>query len=128
MLPILGALPIGDFAFGTIAVVVPLLATFAATILVRRHAEQVRWEFASPFSAALTLGIAIGAIAAAEGGILAALASGALGPGRLQDIGVNPWMFALVLLIEVTPVAVATAFYTAKPEADQLFKRADKLD
>lgn len=128
VLPILGALPIGDFAFGTIAVVVPLLATFAATILVRRHAEQVRWEFASPFSAALTLGIAIGAIAAAEGGILAALASGALGPGRLQDIGVNPWMFALVLLIEVTPVAVATAFYTAKPEADQLFKRADKLD
>jgi hypothetical protein len=128
VLPILGALPVGDFAFGTIAVVVPLLATFFATILVRRHAEAVRWEFASPLSAALTLGIAIGAIAAAEGGILGVFATGSLGPGRLQDIGVNPLMLALVLFLEVTPVAVATAFYTAKPEADVLNRRADKLD
>ena len=128
VLPILGALPIGDFAFGSIAVVVPLLAAFFATILVRRHADQVRWEFASPLSAALTLGISIGVIAAAEGGVLGVISSGALGPGRLQNIGVNPWMLALVLLIEVTPVAVATAFYTAKPEADSLIQRADKLD
>lgn len=115
-LPILGGLPIGDNFLGLAAIVVPVVLALAATILIRRHTAELRFQFASPLTAALSLGLAVGLVAAVEFGILTWLASGSIGPGRLATFGVTPWMAALVLFAEVAPVAFLAAFYSARPE------------
>ena len=115
-LPIFGGLPIGDTFIGLAAIVVPVVLALACTIWVKGHADQIRFNFASPLTAALSLGMGVGLVAAVEAGLLAAFASGAIGPGRLQTFGVNPWMLALVVFIEVAPVSFLAAFYSARPE------------
>lgn len=115
-LPITSALPIGELSFGMIAITVPLVGAFLATIFVRRYADAIRFEFASAWSAAISLGISIGLVAAVLIGTLAALASGGVGPGRLQVVGVNPILIAGVLFIEVALVASLAAFYSARPD------------
>ena len=116
-LPITSALPIGELSFGMIAILVPLVGAFVATILIRRHADEIRFEFASAWSAAITLGLSIAVVASVEFGILALLASGGVGPGRLQVIGVNPLLAAGVLFVEVAVVSILAAFFSARPDA-----------
>ena len=116
-LPITSALPIGELSFGMIAILVPLVGAFLATILIRRHADEIRFEFASAWSAAITLGLSIAVVASVEFGILALLASGGVGPGRLQTIGVNPLLAAGVLFVEVAVVSILAAFFSARPDA-----------
>ncbi len=115
-LPITSALPIGELSFGMIALLVPLVGAFAATILIRKHADDIRFEFASAWSAAITLGLAIATVAAVEFGLLVMLASGGVGPGRLQVIGTNPLLAAGVLFIEVAAVSILAAFFSARPD------------
>lgn len=115
-LPIVSALPVGELSFGTIALLVPLVGAFVSTILIRRHAGAIRFEFATAWSAAITLGLSIALVASAEIGILALLASGGIGPDRLQVIGVNPLLVAGVLFVEVAVVAILAAFFSARPD------------
>lgn len=114
-LPITSALPIGELSFGMIAILVPMIAAFSATILIRKYADEIRFEFASALSAAITLGLAIATVAAIEFGLLMLLASGGVGPGRLQVVGANPILAAGVLFIEVALVSILAAFFSAKP-------------
>jgi hypothetical protein len=44
------------------------------------------------------------------------LASGGVGPGRLQVIGTNPILAAGVLFIEVAAVSILAAFFSARPD------------
>ena len=115
-LPIAAALPIGELSFGMIAILVPLIGAFVSTILIRRHADAIRFEFASAWSAAITLGLSIGLVASVEMGLLALLASGGIGPDRLQVIGVNPLLVAGVLFVEVSAVSILAAFFSARPD------------
>jgi hypothetical protein len=115
-LPITSAVPIGDLGFGMIAITIPLVGAFLATIFIRRYADAIRFEFASAWSAAISLGISIGLVAAVLIGALAALASGGVGPGRLQVVGVNPILVAGVLFVEVAVVASLAAFFSARPD------------
>jgi hypothetical protein len=115
-LPVTAALPIGELSFGMIALIVPLVGAFVATVLIRRHADAIRFEFASAWSAAITLGISIALVAAIEMGLLALLASGGIGPERLQVVGVNPLLVAGVLFVEVAAVAIPAAFLSARPD------------
>jgi len=120
VVPMLGALPVGQMSFGLVAVLVPMLASFIATILVRKHLDEARFQFAFAWSAALSVGLSIAAVAAIEMALLGAAASGAAGPGRLHEVGINPWMLGLLTFVEVGVVSVLTAFYSAKPvEPDQ---------
>jgi hypothetical protein len=114
--PIVGAIPAGQLSFGLIAVAVPLLGAFAATLLIKRHADEVRFEFASAWNAAISLGLAIGFVAAVEMGILAAAASGGFGPGRLQTVGINPFMLMAVVFVETASVSILAAFFSARPD------------
>jgi hypothetical protein len=84
--------------------------------MVKNHTKELRFHFASPISAALSLGLGVGFVAAVEAALLALLTSGSLGPGRLQEVGVNPLMLAAVVFIEVAPVSVLAAFYSARPD------------
>ena len=114
--PIVGAIPAGQLSFGLVAVAVPLLGAFAATLLIKRHADEVRFEFASAWNAAISLGLAIGFVAAVEMGILAAAASGGFGPGRLQTVGINPLMLMAVVFVETASVSILAAFFSARPD------------
>jgi hypothetical protein len=116
-IPILSILPQGQLGFGMIAIVVPLVLAFLATLAIRNHADDVRFEFATPLASALTLGMSIAFVAASELAILAWLASGGFGPGRLAVNGVNPLIIFAVSFVEVAAVAVLASFYSARPDA-----------
>ncbi len=114
--PIFGALPVGEFGFGMVVVAVPVVLAFVATLAIKRHAEAVRFNFASPLAAALSVGVGVGLVAAVELGLLGWFASGGIGPDRLGFFGVNPWILALVTFVEVAPAATLAAFYSTRPQ------------
>ena len=115
-LPILAVLPPGPVGIGLMFVGVPLLAAAFATFSIKRHAAEMRFEFANPLFAAITLGVSVGVVAAAEMALLGALASGSVGPGRLQVVGVSPFVLFVVTFIEVAAVSTIAAFNVARPE------------
>jgi hypothetical protein len=85
-IPVLGALPHGDFAFAFVGLVVPILAGFFAGVLFRGSPGQDpirgRWMFATALGIGLVGGVLLG--------VLAWASSGAIGPGRLQVAGPDP--------------------------------------
>ena len=113
--PVLGALPVGRLDFGMIALVVVLLAAFVATLSIRRSADEIRFEFATAWSAAISLGAAIASVTSLQLATLAVVASGGAGPGRLSEIGINPWLLMLVSFVEVFVVSTLAAFFSARP-------------
>ena len=114
-IPALAVLPQGTLDFGMIAIVVPLVLAFIATLAIKKHADDVRFEFATPLASAFALGLSIAFVAAIELAALAWLASGAFGPGRFASNGVNPLILFAVFFIEVAVVAVLASFFAAKP-------------
>ena len=115
VVPVLAILPQGTLGFGMVAVVIPLVLAFIATLAIKKHADDVRFEFATPVASALALGLSIAFVSAAELAVLGWLASGAFGPGRFQANGVNPLILFAVVFIEVAVVAVLASFFAAKP-------------
>jgi hypothetical protein len=113
--PLLGALPVGRLDFGMIAIAVVLIAAFIATLSIRRSADEIRFEFATAWSAAISLGLSIALVTSFQLGLLALLASGGAGPGRLSQIGINPWLLMLISFVEVFVVATLAAFFSARP-------------
>ena len=113
--PIFGALPVGRLDFGMIAIVVVLLAAFVATLSIRRSADEIRFEFATAWSAAISLGAAIALVTSLQLAVLAVIASGGAGPGRLSEIGINPYLLMLVSFVEVFVVSTLAAFFSARP-------------
>lgn len=85
-IPLLGALPSGDSAWGFVGILVPIVAAFLAGAWfgpgIRRRLNGY-WVVV----AALAMGVVAGIVL----GILAWFASGGAGPGRLVDVGPNPW-------------------------------------
>lgn len=103
--PILGAVPTADLLFGFVGILVPLLAGFFAAMLVRERLTDA----ATPAHANRTLAagaVAIGLISALIFAVLASLSGGAIGPGRLAEVGPNPLWVALFVFIEVTVAAL----------------------
>ena len=84
--PILGALPSGDSAWGFVGILVPIVAAFLVGAWfgpgIRRRLDGY-WV--------VVAAIAMGVVAGLVLGILAWFASGGAGPGRLVDVGPNPW-------------------------------------
>jgi len=118
-IPVLGALPVGQLEFGMISIAVVLLAAFIATLSIRKSADEIRFEFATAWTAAISLGLSIAFVTATQMGLLAFISSGSAGPGRLSEVGVSPWLVALVVFAEVGVVSTLAAFYSARPLADK---------
>jgi Family of unknown function (DUF6350) len=118
-IPVLGALPVGQLEFGMVSIAVVLLAAFIATLLIRKSADEIRFEFATAWTAAISLGLSIAFVTAAQMGLLAFIASGSAGPGRLAQVGVSPWVLALVVFAQVGVVSTLAAFYSARPVEDK---------
>ncbi len=118
-IPMLAALPVSSGSLGVLFILVPLLAAFFATLLVKSHTAELRFNYSSATTAAISLGLAIGLVAAVEMWILADFASGSIGPGRMGLVGANPWVVAGVTFVEVSVAAILAAFFSARPdEAD----------
>ena len=103
-LPILGAVPSGDFAFGFLGLLVPVLIGFFAATLVRPR--LVSALSGRPLVGRLLLAaVGIGVVAGVLLGLLAWISGGAIGPGRLVQVGPNPWLVAAFAAAEVTIAA-----------------------
>lgn len=116
--PVFAAIPTGGFDRGILFALVPIAAAFIGTILVRRFTDQMRWEYATRFSAALSFAFMAALVAAIAGFLLTLLASGSFGPGRFSFVGVNSLLFAGVLFLEVLIPSFLAGFIVIKPYAD----------
>ncbi|SEA57868.1 cell division protein PerM [Leifsonia sp. 21MFCrub1.1] len=101
-LPIFGIIPAGGWSFGLVGVVVPILAGFVSGVLVR---SRTAVRGLDGLRALLLIAVGIGAVAGIQLGLLAWWSSGALGPGRLHDVGPNPWIVAGLAAAEVAVAA-----------------------
>jgi hypothetical protein len=96
-LPLFGALPVPGtnpvWLWGGLAV--PVLAGLVAGVLVTRGAPR------APFIQWATDAAGAGALAGGALALLARLASGPAGPGRMADLGPSPWRVGLATALEV---------------------------
>ena len=104
-LPLFGVIPPGGFAFGLAGVVVPLLAGFLAGALLRARSDAVAARF-DGLRDRVFVALGIGVVAGLQLGLLAWWSSGAIGPGRLHDVGPNPWLVGALGAAEVAVGAV----------------------
>jgi hypothetical protein len=105
-IPVLGALPQGDYVFAFVGLVVPVLAGFlVGALLSGPLAERIRstGRLAWTASAGLGTGVVGGAIL----GLLAWASAGSIGPGRLQTVGPDPVLVGLVAALELGVAAFA---------------------
>lgn len=99
-LPVFGALPTGDSAFGFAGVLVPVVAGFFAGVAVRGALVRALGRL-SPLT---VLGVAGGGgvVGGLLTGFLAAASAGAAGPGRLVEVGPDPVAVGLIAALEFT--------------------------
>jgi hypothetical protein len=122
-LPIFAAIPTGGFDRALIFTLIPVIGAFIATVLVRRHTDEMRWEYATRFSAALAFALTAAAFAAAAVALLGLLATGSFGPGRLQFVGVDVLMWAAVTFVQVAVPSFIAGLVVIKPYADASQRR-----
>lgn len=100
-LPVLGAVPVDPPAWAAAVLVVPVLAGFAAVLLVRRGGAT---------TATAPLGALTGVVAGTVLGVLAAASGGAAGPGRFASVGPDALLAAVLTAVLVgLPAALAAA-------------------
>lgn len=109
--PLLAALPSGVLpGVVTAALTVPVVCGMLAGTWLHRAGREFRpW-----WRRGLVDGLSCGAVAGAGGGVLAWLASGQAGPGRLSVVGPDPLAVALVLAGEVALGATAVLAVLAR--------------
>jgi thiamine transporter ThiT len=112
------ALPTGGFDRGIIFALIPIISALVVTLAAKKYLDQMRWEFATAFSAAGVLSLLSALVAGAIAFFLSSLASGALGPGRFSEVGVNPWMFSLVIFLEVLIPVFLVSLVVARPRSE----------
>ncbi|WP_375385397.1 DUF6350 family protein [uncultured Microbacterium sp.] len=114
-IPLLGAIPDTVSSWLLLLALIPVaLGAFAGWIVRSRlvrpglvragergTADRGAAERAEPITVRLTLAVAIAALSAAGAALLSVLASGALGPGRLAEVGPQPGPVALAVGLEV---------------------------
>ncbi|GAA1207979.1 cell division protein PerM [Rhodoglobus aureus] len=110
-IPVLGALPIGDFAFGYVGLLAPVVVGFlvAAVLGPRIAGELRRRELA-------IVALGIGVAAAAIIGLLVWASAGSAGPGRLSHVGPQPWIVTAWAFVEFSVAAGLGLLTSARPE------------
>jgi hypothetical protein len=118
-LPLLGVLPPGNLALGFLGLLVPVLAGFIAAVVV--HSRPLQQPTSGETLAGRPSGgwlfltaLGTGAVAGIELGLLAWASSGAAGPGRLHDVGPDPWLIGGIAAAEVAVAAVVGMFASGR--------------
>lgn len=96
-IPVLGALPNGDPAYGFAGLVAPVAAAFLVAVVFapRMRSAGIRGL------RLVAVGLGAGIVGGVTLGILAWGASGSAGPGRLAEVGPNPWAVAGFAALEL---------------------------
>lgn len=103
--PLLGALPGSPGAgVGVVALAVPLLAGAVAAVLVRRLCGRTWSPDLRSWRDVLEVSGLVGVVVGTAVGVLAALASGSAGPGRMTEVGPDWWVVAPVTGLETAAV------------------------
>jgi hypothetical protein len=100
--PMLGALPTGELGFGFLGLLVPIVAGFLVGAV---GATRIPAGERVP-SVLLGSALGSGAVAGILLGLLSWFSAGAAGPGRLVEVGPNPFTVALFATLEVGIAAV----------------------
>lgn len=97
-IPVLGAIPTGDTAFGFVGVLVPILAAFLSGVAVRNGLARALGRL-GPLT---VVGVAAGGgiVGGVVVGLLAAASGGSAGPGRLVEVGPDALTVGLVAAAE----------------------------
>ena len=85
-IPLFGAIPEGSGVFGYLGLLAPVVAAFLVGAVL---GPGMRRRFDGTLVVVATVGMAV--VGGILLGVLAGFASGAAGPGRLVDVGPNPW-------------------------------------
>jgi hypothetical protein len=99
-LPVFGALPHGTLDYGFLGLLVPVLVGFVIAVLVRQGFDK-RANAPHGRVRMLITGVLMGAVAGILLGLLAWWSAGAMGPGRLADVGPNPLVVGALTFAEV---------------------------
>lgn len=95
-LPVLGALPTGQFGFGFVGLAVPLVVGFlTGMVLGQRLPERLGRRQRG------LAGLATGVVGGVLLGLLAWSAAGSAGPGRLAHVGSDPWAVGICAAVEI---------------------------
>ena len=99
-LPLFGALPHGTLEFGFLGLLVPVLVGFVSAVLVRQSLDK---RANAPHGSArmLITGALMGVVAGILLGLLSWWSAGAMGPGRLAEVGPNPLLVGALATLEV---------------------------
>jgi len=99
-LPVFGALPTGTLEFGFLGLLVPVLVGFVVALVVRQGFDT-RPNAPHGRVRMLVTGALLGVVAGILLGLLAWWSAGAMGPGRLADVGPNPLLVGALTAVEV---------------------------
>jgi hypothetical protein len=114
-IPFLGALPTGELGWGFLGLLVPVLAGFVAGVLVRPRLVARLGDGAS-VSRLIVTGLLIGVVGGVLLGLFAWFSAGSAGPGRLVEVGPNPWLVGVLAVLEVG-CAAALGLISSRPRA-----------
>jgi hypothetical protein len=112
-IPLLGAVPVGEHSLGFIGLLAPVLAGFFVAIVIRGGVIRGIGG-ANRNTSLLAVGLGVGAVGGIVLGLLAWFSSGAAGPGRLVDVGPNPWSVGIWAAVEFSAGALLGLFATAR--------------
>jgi len=125
-IPLLGTVPTGDLAFGFAGLIVPLLAGFLGAMVVRRRLAGAIGSRSLPawlIAAAAGIGVVAGIVL----GVFAWFSAGAAGPGRLVEVGPNPFLVGAFAALEVA-VAAAIGMASGGHSRDEPVSVAPVVD
>src|SRR5690606_25003261 len=99
-IPLLGALPPGELAFGYVGLAVPVVAGFLAATAVRPALVRAIGD-GSRLAWSALVAVAGGVAGGLLLGVLAAASAGGLGPGRFSQVGPDPLAVGLAAALEI---------------------------
>ncbi len=99
-IPFLGALPTSELTFGFVGILVPVVAAYVITTLLRPAIERALGHDDTLLMRAVA-GASTGVVGGLLIGLLAAVASGSAGPGRLADVGADGLVVGAFAALEI---------------------------
>ncbi|RKR75450.1 DUF6350 family protein [Frondihabitans australicus] len=122
-IPFLGALPTGSPTFGFIGILVPVVAAFVVTTLLRPDIERALGRN-DTMVGRVVAGAATGVTGGLVVGLLVAAASGSAGPGRLATVGANGLVVGAFAALEIGVPAMLALVVRQPQRVSDLQRRA----